>query len=67
MPDEVRIKPCPFCGQVKVRFDKCTKRARCAVCFATSGLITPYINQGMTEDEAMIAAWNNRSEDGKDQ
>lgn len=62
--DEIsKIKPCPFCGSRKIRFDKCTKRARCAECFATSGLITPFINQGKTEEEALYMAWNRRASD----
>lgn len=61
------IKPCPFCGSTMIRFDKCTRRARCGKCFASGGLITPFINQGMSEDEAMREAWNRRVADGKDQ
>lgn len=56
-------KPCPFCGSRKIRFDHCTLRVRCAMCFATSGMITKYINQGMKEEEAARTAWNTRYEE----
>lgn len=62
---EIYIKPCPFCGSTNIMFDKCTKRARCKDCFATSGFITPYIAKGLSEEEAMYAAWNGRK-DAKD-
>lgn len=60
----IEIKPCPFCGGLNIQFDKCTKRARCKDCFSTSGFITPFIAQGMTEEEAMYAAWNRREHAG---
>ena len=53
-------KPCPFCGSTALRIDKCTKRVKCQKCYATGGFITPFVNQGMTEDEAMKATWNRR-------
>ena len=56
-----QFKPCPFCGCTDIRFDKCTLRVRCKGCFATSGTITKYINEGMTEEEAAKAAWNERN------
>lgn len=56
-----KIKPCPFCGSTEISFDKCTKRARCKKCFATSGFITPFMKDGLTEEEAMYKAWNRRS------
>lgn len=54
------FKECPFCGSEKIKFDKCTLRVRCGSCFATSGLITKFINLGMETEEAAIAAWNTR-------
>lgn len=57
------LKPCPFCGSKNIKIDKCTKRIRCKDCFATSGLITRYINKGLSEDEAVVAAWNERQTD----
>ena len=55
------IKPCPFCGGTRIKFDKCTKRARCSDCFATSGLITPIMKEGYTEEEALYEVWNRRA------
>lgn len=55
------IKPCPFCGSIHIQVDKCTKRVRCKDCFATSGMITKLIHQGVPEEEAPIRAWNTRS------
>ena len=63
MSDE--LKPCPFCGSRKIRIDHCTKRVRCATCFATSGLITPHKKDGMTDQEAAIATWNERCENAE--
>ena len=62
-----KLKPCPFCGSTNIITEKCTKRVRCRDCFATSGFITPYINQGMSEEEAMIMAWNKRCNDAEDE
>ena len=59
--------PCPFCGGKKIKFDKCTKRVRCANCFATSGMISKFIAQGMNEDEAALAAWNTRYDNAKNE
>jgi hypothetical protein len=33
----IEIKPCPFCGSVEIKVDKCTARVRCKNCFATGG------------------------------
>ena len=60
---EKELKPCPFCGSRNIKFDKCTKRVRCKDCYATGGLITLYINKGLSEDEAVLAAWNERCAD----
>ena len=57
----IQFKPCPFCGSTEIKFDKCTLRVRCKHCFATSGVITRFIDQGMKEEEAAKAAWNERS------
>ena len=54
-------KPCPFCGAKKIKFDPCTLRVRCGECRATSGLITRYIAEGLSEQEAARAAWNVRA------
>ena len=59
-------KPCPFCGAKNVKFDKCTLRVRCGACRATSGLITRFIAQGMTEEQAAQAAWNERAHEETD-
>ena len=61
---KTELKPCPFCGSTEVNLNKCTKRVWCKKCHASSGLITPFIQQGMTEEEATLAAWNRR-EDAK--
>lgn len=53
-------KPCPFCGSRIVKFDPCTLRVRCGTCRATSGLITRFVKEGATEQEAARAAWNER-------
>lgn len=54
-------KPCPFCGSQNVKFDPCTLRVRCGTCRATSGLITRFAKQGISEQEAARAAWNERN------
>ena len=60
------LKPCPFCGSLDIRFDKCTKRVRCKSCFATSGLITKFKTDEISDDEAAELAWNTRREYAKD-
>ena len=55
------IKPCPFCGGLTIQVDKCTLRVRCKSCFATSGLISKFINDGVAEEDAPIVAWNTRA------
>ena len=59
-------KPCPFCGSTIVKFDPCTLRVRCGSCRATSGVITKFVSQGMTEKEAARAAWNERTNEKTD-
>lgn len=54
------VKPCPFCGEINIQIDKCTSRVRCKSCFATSGLISKLINQGVPPEMAPIVAWNTR-------
>lgn len=55
-------KPCPFCGSTMIRFNKCTLRVRCGKCFATSGLITPFRSESITDEEAARKARNTRNE-----
>lgn len=55
------VKPCPFCGSIEIAIDKCTARARCKRCFATSGMISKLVNAGVPEEEAPLVAWNTRS------
>lgn len=55
------LKPCPFCGSMEIRIEKCTARVRCKNCYATSGMISKLVNQGVSEDKAPIVAWNTRS------
>lgn len=55
------IKPCPFCGEINISIDKCTSRVRCKSCFATSGMISKLVNQGVKEEDAPIIAWNTRA------
>lgn len=57
---EMKPKPCPFCGSTDIRIDKCTARARCKNCFATSGMISRLIAYGVKEDIAPLVAWNTR-------
>ena len=59
-PNENIWKPCPFCGSEKIKFDKCTLRVKCANCFATSGFISKYVSQGISEQDAAKMVWNNR-------
>ena len=61
MTSEKVIKPCPFCGSTDVMLDKCTARARCKKCFATSGMISKLVNQGVDEKDAPLMAWNTRA------
>lgn len=58
--DENKLKPCPFCGGMNIKIDKCSKRVRCGDCFATSGIITRYMTNGVSHEEAAIKAWNER-------
>lgn len=55
------IKPCPFCGSILIQVDKCTTRVRCKNCFATSGMISKLVNEGVSEEDAPIIAWNTRA------
>ena len=59
---EEELKPCPFSGSTDIRFDKCTKRVRCKKCYATSGMITRFLKDGGSDDEAAALAWNTRFE-----
>ena len=54
------LLPCPFCGSKEIEFNKCTLRIKCKKCFAQSGTVTRFIKQGMGEQEAAMAAWNER-------
>ena len=56
----IEIKPCPFCGSKNIIVDKCTSRVRCKDCFATSGMISKLIKDGVEADDAPIIAWNTR-------
>ena len=59
-------KPCPFCGSVDIRIDKCTARVRCKNCFATSGLIGRFVaySENVSQEKAALQAWNTRWTDG---
>ena len=61
---EYIVKPCPFCGEIRIQIDKCTSRVRCKNCFATSGMISKLINAGVPEEDAPLIAWNTRYYDG---
>ena len=61
---EMGWKPCPFCGSKQIKFDKCTLKVKCAKCYATSGFLSKYINEGLSEDEAARTAWNTRYQEG---
>lgn len=56
----IELKPCPFCGSTNIKIDRCSTRVRCGDCFATSGLISKYKEDGMTDVEASEKAWNTR-------
>ena len=60
------LKPCPFCGSLDIRIDKCTSRVRCKNCFCTSGLIGRLVKYAdkMSEEEAAVKAWNTRWNNG---
>lgn len=55
------IKPCPFCGSYNIIVNKCTERVRCKDCFATSGMISKYLNKAEKKEDAAILAWNTRA------
>lgn len=55
------VKPCPFCGSTEILIDKCTTRARCKNCYATSGFISKFVNKGVPEELAPLIAWNTRA------
>lgn len=61
-----KLKPCPFCGSIDIRIDKCTSRVRCKNCFCTSGLIGRLVeySEKLSEEEAAVKAWNTRYKDG---
>lgn len=63
--DTYIIKPCPFCGSIEIKIDKCTSRVRCKNCFATSGMISKLVNQGISEEDAPLRAWNTRYAENK--
>lgn len=62
----IEIKPCPFCGSVEIKVDKCTARVRCKNCFATGGLISRLVkySEMMAQEDAAVLAWNTRCENG---
>ncbi len=59
------VKPCPFCGSTEIKIDMCTARVRCKNCFATSGMISKLIKQGVSEEDAPLMAWNTRYAESK--
>lgn len=64
---DAELKPCPFCGSKKIKIDRCTKRVRCGECFATSGIISRHMKDGLTDYDAAIIAWNERYDDAKNE
>lgn len=60
------IKPCPFCGSMEIKVDKCTSRVRCKNCFCTSGLIGRLVKytEKLSDEQAAVMAWNTRYYDG---
>lgn len=63
----VELKPCPFCGSRKIKIDRCAKRVRCGECFATSGVISRYMREGVSDYDAAVMAWNERCDDAKNE
>lgn len=57
------LKPCPFCGSRDVNLDNCTVRVRCKNCYASSPLISRYLQYTNNEREAARMAWNTRKGD----
>lgn len=53
-------EPCPFCGNKKIRHDKCTGRIRCGVCYASGPLIGKFMVEGVSEEQAAVNSWNRR-------
>lgn len=52
---------CPFCGSTKIKHDKCTQRVRCGECFATGPMISRFLIEGISEEQAAVNSWNRRA------
>lgn len=62
--DEIKLMPCPFCGNENVRLDRCKSSVMCPKCFAKGPMISRFLKGDRTETEAAAIAWNTRSEGG---
>lgn len=58
---DVQLKPCPFCGSTRIKFDlfiRDGKKVECMDCWGGIYAFEPNANQ------KSIAAWNRRMEGG---
>lgn len=54
------LKPCPFCGGIKLKFNKCASVIYCESCGARNPRISKFLKDDVTEEEATVLSWNTR-------
>lgn len=67
MKAKPKLKPCPFCGNKDIFFDRCTSHIMCIKCGAKAPFISKFMTPERTESEAAIAAWNTRAYEGNEE
>lgn len=60
------LKPCPFCGGIKLKFNKCASVIYCESCGARNPRISKFLKD-VTEEEATVLSWNTRVDIKEDQ
>jgi Lar family restriction alleviation protein len=61
------LKPCPFCGGIKLKFNKCASVIYCESCGARNPRISKFLKDDVTEEEATVLSWNTRVDIKEDQ
>ena len=63
--NEKELKPCPFCGERSVYFDKAYSYFRDTVIYCENCDIVFSLDDVSAKEEQVIEAWNRRADNGK--